>query len=177
MKTNFLTIVVGTVLCVGLSSSAFAKPKHPRSPVVNATAPECLDDSGNVLPVDDLQAIHFKTGTPNGATSRAHVSGPITKIYPNASGHDHFEITLSNNPGDTLEVVYNISFGALPTLKVGMTVEACGDFINAYAPENGYQASPDGALIHWIHRTNSAHPAGFTIVNGVLYGQGNGNGS
>ena len=175
MKTRqmFVSVLLGLSFISGTSSFA----SHSKKPKPTTDAPVCVDDQGNILPLDDAQAIAYKTNTPNGSTSRVHASGPITKLYPNASGHNHFEISLGSESGDKLEVVYNISFGALPSLKLGMTVEVCGDFINSYAPENGYQASPDGAIIHWIHKTTSSHPAGFTIVNGVLYGQGNGSGS
>jgi hypothetical protein len=141
---------------------------------VMAATPDCPASDGSVLPVDDNAAIALKTITANGSTSRAHVEGPITAIYPDETGHNHFQISLDQASRQTLEVVYDIDFGALPSLQIGMNVEACGDFINSYAPENGYQASPDGAIIHWIHRTNSSHPAGFTVINGVLYGQGSG---
>ena len=162
-KQMFLSMILGLGLLVGATGFA--------------ATPQCVDDQGNILPLDNAQAIGYKTNTSNGSTSRIHASGAITKIYPNATGHNHFEINMGSGSADTLEVVYNISFGALPTLKVGMNVEVCGDFINSYAPENGYQASPDGAIVHWIHKTTSSHPAGFTIINGVLYGQGNGSGA
>ena len=187
MKQSLVMLVAGLSLFVGTSSFAShhkkkptnptypSDPTTPDSPTDNGNSPICLDDNGNNIPVDNQQAIDYKKDTPNGSTSRAHVKGPITKLYPDQTGHNHFEIALDNN-GDTLEVVYDIAFGNLPSLQEGMTVEACGDFINSYAPERGYQPSPDGAIIHWIHRTNSAnHPAGYTIIDGTLYGQGSGN--
>ena len=140
----------------------------------HSVAPDCLSGTGALLQIDNNAAIDLKSSLPNGAGSRAHVEGPITKIFGQGSGHTHFEITLGQAAADKLEVVYNTGFGDLPSLKLGMQVEACGDFINSYAPENGYQASPDGALIHWIHRSNSSHPSGFIIIDGTLYGQGSG---
>ncbi len=182
MKKNqlFVSMLVVIGCLTGGSSFASHKPHPKPTPVPSqpsGNVPECLDSKGNNLPVDNAQAVAYKTSTANGSTSRAHVAGPITKIYPDKNGHNHFEISLGNASGDTLEVVYNISFGALPALAVGMNAEACGDFINSNGPENGYPASPDGALIHWIHKTNSGHPGGFTIIDGNLYGQGNGSGS
>jgi hypothetical protein len=153
-------VLVSTAL---FTSRAFAQSDFP----------ECQDENGSVLPVDNVATIALKTQTANGALSRAHAEGPITKLYPNQTGHNHFEISLGNASGDTLEVVYDTEFGPLPTQEVGMNVEVCGDFINSYAPENGYAASPDGAIIHWIHRTDtSKHLGGFIAINGVLYGQG-----
>jgi hypothetical protein len=140
--------------------------------------PTCLDDSGAVIPAIDSEVVQWKTTVANGGLKRAHVTGIIQKVYPNHTGHNDFSIAIGTGPKDTLEVVYNISFGAVAHIAVGMQVEACGDFINSYAPENGYQASPDGALIHWIHKSDSqSHKNGFLMINGVLYGQGNGHGA
>lgn len=175
-RTIFASLTASLLISIPFTSNTFAGGDgNPiQKPGTLDNAPDCLSGDGSLLAVDDNAAIALKTTSANGSTSRAHVQGPITKIYPNETGHNHFEISLGDASGDTLEVVYDFAFGTLPTLELGMTVEACGDFINSYAPEKGYQASPDGALIHWIHRTNSSHPAGFTIVNGVLYGQGSG---
>jgi hypothetical protein len=159
--------VQSTLALVFIASALFASSSFAQSNI-----PECLGENNQVLPVDDNATIALKTDTANGQLSRAHAEGPITKIYPNETGHNHFEISLGSAAADTLEVVYDTEFGALPTLEIGMNVEVCGDFINSYAPENGYQASPDGAIIHWIHKTdNDKHQAGFTIINGGLYGQ------
>jgi hypothetical protein len=137
--------------------------------------PDCLDKDGSVLPVDNSDVSSWKTSEPNQYLARAHVQGTITRLYSPATGHDHFEITMSNDGGDTLEVVYNHGFGPLPQLSVGMNVEACGDFINSYAQAGGYQASPDGAIIHWVHASdNDKHQDGFVAIDGVVYGQGHG---
>ena len=165
MKKSHLIVAV-TVLSFLTGSSSFASHHSPKQPNPgqgsgrdsgssnddqndnsSGSSPTCLDESGRNIPVDNDQAISDKKNTANGALSRDHVKGPITKIYPNQPGHNHFEIAL-NDSGDTLEVVYDYAFGNLPELKEGMTVEACGDFINSYAPERGYQASPDLSLIH-----------------------------
>jgi hypothetical protein len=140
------------------------------------TAPDCLDDSGAVLSTMDQQVIQWKTTTQNQFKSRALVQGTVDRVFADATDHHHFEISLGPDAADTLEVVYNLGFGATPSVQVGDSVEACGDYITSYAQGGGYQPSPSGALIHWIHRSDtSKHPDGFLMVNGVLYGQGSGN--
>jgi len=141
-----------------------------------AFTPECLSD-GKPIAIDDQAVITMKTTTPNQYLARAHVNGTITNIFADETGHNHFEITMGPNPGDTLEVIYNISFGQLPTLQMGMSVEACGDFINSFAATSEYPESPDNAIIHWIHRNPSdkGHASGFLMIDGTLYGQGKGN--
>jgi hypothetical protein len=142
-------------------------------------APDCLDNNGNALSVMDSTVIQWKTSTPNEWKSRALVTGTVDQIFPDATGHHHFEITLdasgdwssSPNSSATLEVVYNEGFGATPQIQVGDSIEACGDYITSYEQGGGYQASPSGALIHWIHQSDTPkHPNGFLMVNGVLYG-------
>ncbi|MDR3607631.1 MAG: hypothetical protein P4M08_09650 [Oligoflexia bacterium] len=140
--------------------------------------PSCM--SGNqILPIDNQQVIQWKTSTANQYLARAHVEGPITTLYPDHSGHTHFEIELDKNTQETLEIIYNQSFGALPALQVGMQVEACGDYITSTAQSGPYPASPDGAILHWVHRNpgGRGHDSGFVAIDGVLYGEGNGNGN
>ena len=158
-----------SVIATGLFTSAIA---------LASAAPDCLDSQGQALKIDDAQVLVWKQTTPNQTLKRAHVSGPVTALYPDHSGHNHFEIKIGSNAGETLEVVYNISFGQLTGLKIGDEVEACGDYITSNAPTSQYPASPDNAIIHWIHRNPSGrgHASGFTLVNGILFGQGNGTG-
>ena len=136
------------------------------------TLPECLDHQVPV-PINNDQVVAWKDSTANQFRARGHVTGPIMEIYPNATGHQHFEVKLGNQPEDTLEVIYNTSFGNLPILKIGMTVEACGDYITSTAQSGPYPASPVGAIIHWIHRSPNLkkHESGFLAIDGVLYGQ------
>lgn len=146
-------------------------------------APQCLDQSGNDLSIDNDQVMQWKTSTPNNYLNRAHVSGTVVAVYPDQTNHAHFGIQLTgengnqdfsdaSNSSNTLEVVYDLLFGPIPAVHVGDTVEACGDYITAYAQSGHYPPSPDGALIHWIHRSDSArHENGFLMINGSLYGQ------
>src|SRR4051812_8822517 len=97
-----------------------------------AAFPPCMDGKDQ-LPVMNPQVLDWKSTTANQFLARARVAGPVTKLYPDRNGHKHFEIKIGPNAKDTLEVVYNISFGKLPALKLGMTVEACGDYITSTA--------------------------------------------
>ena len=135
-------------------------------------APDCLDNNGNALSVMDQQVIGWKTSTPNEFKARALVTGTVDRLFPDATGHHHFEISMGPDAQDTLEVVYNEGFGATPTIQVGDQIEACGDYITSYQQGGGYAPSPSGALIHWIHQSDNLqkHPNGFLMVNGVLYG-------
>ena len=168
MIKSFLIVTQFLVfgLMSGLANSALAQ------------VPSCLDDSGKPIAVNNSQVLQWKTSTSNQFLARAHVKGTVMDIYPDHSGHNHFAIDLDKNPSDGLEVVYNISFGQLPAIRVGMTVEACGDYITSNDATSQYPASPMGAIIHWIHRNPSpqGHKSGFLIINGQLYGQGSGQG-
>jgi hypothetical protein len=136
------------------------------------TAPVCMGH-GQVMPVNNAQIAKFKTTTPNGYHDRGHVSGKVTAVFKNATGHNHFEITLDGvATPTTLEVVYDMKFGGLSPIAPGMQIEACGDYITANAFFHGYKPSPDGAIIHWVHRADhGGHDAGFVIVNGEVFGQ------
>jgi len=140
-------------------------------------APSCLDGHSREVTATNEQVLRWKTTTPNQFLSRAHVTGVIENIYPARNGHDHFEIKIGPNSKDTLEIVYNQSFGGIEHLVPGASVEACGDYITSNAPTQNYEASPDGAILHWIHRSPNPtrHPSGYLIIDGTLYGQGSGN--
>ena len=138
--------------------------------------PNCVGQQGQILPINDAQVVTLKSTTPNQFLTRAHIQGLLQHAYADKTGHNHFEVKIGPRPQDNIEVVYNQSFGPLPTLAPGMTIEACGDYITSDAPTAQYPASPDGAIIHWVHRSTGGHPGGYVVVNGVLCGQGSGNG-
>lgn len=128
----------------------------------------CLDNDGNILPINNSQVIEWKHNTPNQFLERGHVLGRITKIYPDKSGHDHFQVNIDGR--DTIEFVYNEDFGGLPQLKTGMIAEGCGDYITSNVPTSKYPASPDGAILHWIHMSTGRHLHGFLKLNNNIYG-------
>ena len=135
--------------------------------------PDCLNRQGFPLPIDNAQVVQWKHSTPNQYLAEAHVQGTIDRVYEDHSGHSHFEIRIGDTSDANLEVIYNVEFGSLPSLGQGMTVEACGDYITSSAPADGYPASPDGAIIHWVHGSNNPkkHPSGFLAIDGAVYGQ------
>lgn len=163
------------ILGLAFCCQSFAHHQQPVSETaVNGSVPPCMAGKQE-LPIDDQEVLGWKTSTKNQFLARAHVEGTLTKVYADETGHAHFEIELGSGSNDGLEVIYNLSFGALPQLHEGMHVEACGDYITSNAPAGGYQASPDGAIIHWIHKSNDAsHDSGFLAIDGVVYGEGNG---
>ena len=78
----------------------------------------------------------------------------------------------------TVEVIYNEAFGQMPTLNPGAIIEACGDFITAKSQSGPYPASPDGAIVHWVHKApNARHESGYVVVDGVVCGQNAGSAS
>jgi hypothetical protein len=135
-------------------------------------APPCMS-GGRELGLDNNQALSLKKTAPLGQTLRAHVAGQVTRVFSDHSNHAHFEIMIGNAATDTLEVVYSEDFGALPDPSIGAQVETCGDFINSNAPFKSYPASPSGAIIHWVHRSDSAsHDSGYVMLDNVVYGNG-----
>ncbi len=135
----------------------------------NNITPTCTV-RGKALEVNNKAISLWKRSTPNQYINRGHAEGKITQLYPNQRGHQHFAIRL-NNTDDTLEIIYNTSFGKLPSLKVGMDVEACGDYITATRESGPYPASPDGAILHWVHvATHTSHESGYLELNDVVYG-------
>jgi hypothetical protein len=142
-----------------------------------AQPPACMDH-GQQLPVDNDRVLELKKSAPLGRSIRAHVSGHVTRVFPdrtNSHGtvHDHFEIQIGEGDKAVLEVVYSEDFGAMPEPREGAQVEACGDFINSYARNSGYDPSPSGAIIHWVHNTDTpSHDAGYVYMDNVLYGYG-----
>ena len=135
------------------------------------TVPNCMA-SGQILSVNNAQVLDWKRTTKNQFHGRALIQGMLTKVYSDKTGHHHFQVNLGANAADTLEVVYNEGFGSMPPLKVGMQVEACGDYITANARVGHYAPSPDGALIHWVHKsTTPKHDSGFVVIDGQVCGQ------
>lgn len=134
---------------------------------------------GNIEGNNNDQVLRWKATSKNQFHARARVQGKVVRIYPDRNGHEHFSIQIGPKSGDTIEVVYNQNFGAVPEPEVGMDVEACGDYITSTGPAPApggktYPASPDGAIIHWVHfaPSRSGHTSGYLVVGGVLTGQG-----
>lgn len=134
--------------------------------------PDCMA-RGVVLPVNNQQVSEWKKTTRDEYKNRGHIQGTITDFFKDATGHHHVEVTMTSTPPDTIEIVYNEKFGAFPaTTAVGSKVEACGDYITAQHASGGYPPSPDGAILHWVHRADHrGHDSGYVVVDGVVCGQ------
>jgi len=167
VKTLLLFSIVFSA-CGFLSPSAHAF-------LPNAQMPACLDGPDE-LKIDNDRVLKLKTTTRNQYLARAFVQGRVVDALNSQNGHDHFSISIGPGPTDTLEIIYNIEFGAMPNFKVGDPVIVCGDYITSTAAAGGYPASPDGAIVHWIHfnpgtRQGSAtHAHGFVMMGTDLIG-------
>jgi len=126
---------------------------------------------GQQLPIMNEQVLQWRSSQPSGFKTRALINGTVDEVFPDATGHRHFSIRIGANADDHIEVIYNESFGAMPEPQSGEAVAACGDFIVATQQNGGYPASPDGAIIHWVHASDTPnHDSGFVILNGQIYG-------
>jgi hypothetical protein len=172
-------------------SSSFSKthrPANPSIPSVQANPStgsmpilpdhlQCLNDQHEAMGFNNTQVEKWEKTTQDQFLARGMVQGQIIQVYPNETGHNHFAISLGNGQG--IEVIYQYAFGALPPLKVGMNVIACGDYITV--GPHAQEPSPMPAIIHWVHwnpgnRDGGKHPGGFLVINNVAYGiTGNGN--
>ena len=132
--------------------------------------PACMSKKQE-LSVMNETVLKWKAETRNQYKNRALVEGALVDLYPDKSGHVHISVRIGANNKDTVELVYNEKFGKLPDLQVGSTVKACGGYITSNARTKRYPPSPDGAIIHWVHRsTNDRHDHGFMIIDNVVYG-------
>ncbi|MBC7690562.1 MAG: DUF3465 domain-containing protein [Methylotenera sp.] len=165
MRASFSSSVLLILVSSFTSSLAFATD----------AIPNCMDQ-GNVLPINNPQVLVWKTTTANKWQVQTHVEGNVATVYPDRNGHGHFSIQIGPNRTDTLEVVYNQDFGSIPAIRVGEKVEACGVYITSIAADE-FPKSPDGAIIHWVHRNpkGRGHDDGYLAIDGILYGQGDGN--
>ena len=140
--------------------------------IAQAEQVECLS-GGQSLGVNNNSVLNWKVSTNNQYRNRAHIVGTLLKQYPDKNGHDHFEIQIGAQAQQTIEVIYNEDFGTIPQVQPGAKFEACGDYITSNAQSGAYPASPDGAIVHWVHLSPELgrHDSGFLIINGELYGQ------
>lgn len=124
------------------------------------------------LKIDNETVLNWKSNTRNQYRNRAYVRGHLLYIYPDQNGHYHYQVQIGANNKDTIEIIYNKGFGTIPKNILGATFLACGDYITSNAPTEKYPASPDGAIIHWVHRSQntSKHDSGFVVINNITYG-------
>ncbi len=139
-----------------------------------ATIPECIDDDGKAMPIDNAAPLVWKTKEANGWQARSHIDGHFVAVTNDGPSHYKFSIQVGPDKSDLIEVVYNKEFGKYPAVFPGMKVEACGDFINAFAQFGRYPPSPAGAIIHWVHKNPrykaGKHEHGYLVMDGTLVG-------
>jgi hypothetical protein len=163
------------------SSVSFAKGNSAPAPVsgsfeeVAAKLPICRDKNWQPFRYNNEEVLNWKHNTQNQFTDRGLVIGRFVRFLTRNRSHDKMVVDISangsTNEADFLEVTYNTSFGEIADPKAGDIVAACGDYITSNAPTRRYPASELGALIHWIHASNSSrHAPGFLWIAGTLYG-------
>ena len=145
--------------------------------IPDSSVPDCLTQDHLIIPVNNEQVIQWKNSTENQFASRGHVSGIISELVPDRNGHTHFGIIIvsevDGKRSDSIEIIYNTSFGKLQGVAVNAHVEACGDYITSNQDTAQYPASPFGALVHWVHLSKNpetGHVSGYVAINGVLFG-------
>ena len=133
--------------------------------------PACFDSGHTALAVNNVQVDYWRVTSQNQFHARAHIRGALLRLYQDQGNHSHFSVQIGVDDKHSVEVIYNQEFGELPQLKLGDEVEACGDYITSSAPSGPYPASPDGAIVHWVHRsTRNGHESGYIVLGGVVYG-------
>ena len=187
MKTSVLSWSVLFILSQFSASVGYANPRFQfpetfsqflnlsnlsEAPVLPGNL-QCLNNQHESLAYNNNQVMKWKSSTKDQYLDRGFVSGVISNLLPDHTQHTHFGLNIDQNAGSDIEVIYNDEFGALPDLKVGTTVVACGDYITV--SKNARMPSPYGAIIHWVHynpgnRDGGRHPSGFLIINGKPYG-------
>lgn len=161
MSSLFKHLFAVISLVVLLSVSAFA-----------SESPLCMAQ-GQPLDVNNEQILDWKMHSKNQYKNRGHLAGVLTRLYKDKTGHRHFQVRFGDDPRATIEIIYNQKFGKMTeqALHQGAEIEACGDYITSNKRAGNYPASPDGAILHWVHgSTNSHHDSGYVIIDGTVFG-------
>jgi hypothetical protein len=157
-----LSIFLSVVLVSFPSANAFLD---------RAEMPVCLDD-GQEMQIDNDQILKYKSDTKNQFQARGFIEGTVIAVPEVMNKHDHFAISIGPGPKDTIEVIYNNNpeFGPMPSVQPGDPIVVCGDYITSYAKSGRYEASPEGAIIHWVHynpgNRDNVHEHGFIYFSG-----------
>ena len=165
--------IVKSILFLLVLNSVALADRRNQGNETPTQVPTCLGVHDEKLDLNPADVMEWKHSSKNQYHNRGHLKGNITKLYDSKNGHRHFEITFNDDrTQDTIEIIYNEDFGQLPQLELGESVEACGDYITSTAPSGPYPASPNGAILHWVHNNPSGkgHPPGYLVISNVLYG-------
>jgi hypothetical protein len=138
-----------TGLLLALSLSAFSA-----QPTV-----ECKDFKGNVVD-GSIARLRSVMANHKGEKTQVLVTGTITQIgKEDNSGLQHQKYNMKVDKDITLQIVSNLEFGRIP-LVVGKVTTVCGEFLRV-----------GQGMVHWTHfDPHGPHADGYTIVDGVLYG-------
>ncbi|MEA9355685.1 DUF3465 domain-containing protein [Bacteriovorax sp. PP10] len=138
-----------TGLLLALSLSAFSA-----QPTV-----ECKDFKGNVVD-GSIARLRSVMANHKGEKTQVLVTGTIAQIgKEDNSGLQHQKYNMKVDKDITLQIVSNLEFGRIP-LVVGKVTTVCGEFLRV-----------GQGMVHWTHfDPHGPHADGFTIVDGVLYG-------
>jgi hypothetical protein len=175
MRQVFLALAV---LCLA-NQVSFANEGAASAPsydAVEKTLPICRDKMKTPFRSNNAEVLKWKTSTRNQWQDRGYIIGKLVKVLQQRSSHTHLEVDISENgssdAADHIEIIYNREFGDFQNPVAGQVVAACGDFINSFERAGNYPASPVGAIIHWVHASNTPnkHSHGFVSINGKLYG-------
>jgi hypothetical protein len=157
-----VSILASIVLSVLPSAHAY---------IENARMPVCLDGSEE-LRVDNERVLDLKRTSKNQTLARAFIEGKVISEDHRKNDHDHFVISIGPGKDDTLEIIYNDDreFGPLGQINIGDDITVCGDYITSTARARGYDPSPQGAIVHWIHYNpgdrSDSHEHGFVMLRG-----------
>lgn len=119
----------------------------------------CLDAKGNVVN-GSISALRNIIASYKGGKAQVFVTGTITKIEKeDHSGLAHQKYNLKIDEDISFQIVSNLAFGRVP-LAIGKSASVCGE----------YKKVGKG-MVHWTHfDPHGAHADGFTIMDGILYG-------
>jgi len=173
--------VLAAVCVLGFASTAEAKKQKwvdVPAAAEETNLPDCLDRNRQVIRGDNNEEVlRWKEETKNQYKDRALIKGVLVGITLDRRSHLQLEVNLvgdenSRDVRNHIEVIYNKSFGEVAAVSPGMTVEACGDYITSNAQSGPYKPSPMGAILHWVHKSNTPnrHASGFLAIDGKVYG-------
>lgn len=176
-----LHLYVLAVVCVlGFASAAEAKKQWVDVPAVEEASnlPTCLDRNRQAIRGDNNdEVLRWKETSKNQYKDRALIKGVLVGITLDRKSHLQLEVNLSGDENSRdvrnhIEIIYNKSFGEVGQVTAGMPVVACGDYITSNEQSGPYKPSPMGAILHWVHKSNTPdrHAHGFLSINGKLFG-------
>ncbi|MDX2113529.1 MAG: hypothetical protein SFW63_07355 [Alphaproteobacteria bacterium] len=153
--------------------------------------PPCFDGkSYRRLEIDNQRILTWnKTPISQKRIERALIRGVITKIvhrkrparFP-GTYHTVIDVRLGTLPDDVIRLYYNLNHGALPKLRIGTMLTACGEYIKYpdyfrdqtqryhYNQTETKKFRSNMPIMHYLHRSQNLWRSGFLMIDGVVYG-------